>query len=109
MATDVLKEPTGLRKLLRKITYMQLSLSLLVVELGLLIWLFILAVKTNGELSLLQGSIGILCLIFSVIGAIAPLYGHFIVQKNSRISWKVGVILQGIVLLFLVYLYFLGI
>ena len=106
---DVLKQPKGIRKLLRSVSYMQLSLTLLGIELVLLVWLFVSAVRTNGQLTLLQGALGIVCLALSVIGVIAPLYGHFIVGTDGKISWKVGVITQGILLLFLVYLYFLGI
>ena len=88
---------------------MTASLILFVLSFVLAAVLILRAVLTNGELSSLEGILGIFALVFSAAGFIIPLYGHFIVRIDSRADWRIGAALNGLLMLFLVFLYFLGI
>lgn len=70
--------------------------------------LFIRAVGSDGDLSIGEGILGILALVMSIAGFGIPLYGHFIVRAESRIDYRTGLILNGILMLIYFFFYFLG-
>ena len=99
------------KKLIERIhalSYMQTSLGLFAVSLLILICLSIKAVSGRGALSFADGIMGIVSLILSIAGFAVPLYGHFIVKAECRMDWRLGTVLNGCLMLFLVFLYGLG-
>ena len=103
-----MKEDT-IRNRLRRITYMQTSLGLFVISLVTVLVLWIRSVTTNGSLTLFEGFLGILALVFCLIGFAVPLYGRFVVKAPSRPDYRIGLLLNGILALVLLFLYILGI
>lgn len=95
--------------ILRSMSYMTASLILFIAAVVITAYLMIRAVVSGGSLTALEGILGIIALLFSVSGFVVPLYGHFIVRIDSKADWRIGAALNGILMLFLVFLYFLGI
>ena len=102
-------EKKGLLKKLKSVTYMQASLGLFAVSLILTLVLSVRAVVTNGGLTLLEGFLGIVALILSAAGLLVALYGRFILKEKIRPDFRLGVLLNGLLMFWLVFLYFLGI
>ena len=102
-------EKKGLLKKLKSVTYMQASLGLFAVSLILALVLSVRAVVTNGGLTLLEGFLGIVALILSAAGLLVALYGRFILKEKIRPDFRLGVLLNGLLMFWLVFLYFLGI
>ena len=102
-------EKEGLLKKLRSVTYMQASLGLFGVSLILTLVLSVKAVATNGGLTLLDGFLGILALLMSAAGLMVALYGRFLLREKIRPDFRIGVLLNALLMLWLVFLYFLGI
>ncbi len=99
------------KKLIEKIhalSYMQASLGLFSVSLLILICLSVKAVSGSAALSYGDGIMGIVSLILSMAGFAVPLYGHFIVKAECRLDWRLGTVLNGCLMLLLVFLYGLG-
>ncbi len=102
-------EKKGLLKKLKSVTYMQASLGLFAVSLILTLVLSVRAVVTNGGLTLLEGFLGIVALLLSAAGLLVTLYGRFILKEKIRPDFRLGVLLNGLLMFWLVFLYFLGI
>ena len=102
-------EKNGLLKKLKSVTYMQASLALFAVSLILTLVLSVRAVVTNGGLTLLEGFLGIVALLLSAAGLLVTLYGRFILKEKIRPDFRLGVLLNGLLMFWLVFLYFLGI
>ena len=94
---------------LRSLSYMTVSISLFCLSLVLTAVLMVRSALTAGGLGRTEGILGTVALIASVVGFIVPLYGHFIVRMDGKGDWRVGTLLNGILMLFLIFLYFLGI
>lgn len=94
---------------LRSLSYMTVSLGLFFLSLILSAVLIVRAVLTDGGLGRADAVLGTLALAAVIAGFIVPLYGHFIVRIDGKANWRLGVLLNGVLMLFLVFLYFLGI
>lgn len=94
--------------LIRSISYMQTSLALFGVSLVITLYLLIRAVISNGALGLRDGLMGVIALIFTVIGFWVPLYGHYIVKEKAGTDFRLGLILNAGLMIFLFFFYFLG-
>ena len=94
---------------LRSLSYMTVSVSLFILSLGLTLFLLIRSVITAGSLGRTEGILGAAALLASAAGWIVPLYGHFIVRIDGKADWRIGALMNGVLMLFLVFLYFLGI
>ena len=94
---------------LRSMSYMTASVGLFILSLGLTVFLIVRAVLTEGAISRTEGILGTVALIASAAVFIIPLYGHFIVRMDGKADWRVGAALNGIMMLLLIFLYFLGI
>lgn len=97
------------REFMRGLSYMQASLSLFVLSLLLSLVLGIRAVISAGRVGYTEGALAFLALVLSIAGFVVPVYGHFIVKNDSRTDWRLGVLLNGLLMLFLTFIYFLGI
>ena len=97
-----------LKKLVHAVTYMQVSLLLFILSLIISLALGIRAVTSGGNLEAWEGLLGIVALIFSVLGFITPLYGRFTVHAQTRLDYRIGLVLNGILMLILFFFYFLG-
>lgn len=95
--------------ILRSMSYMTASLILFVAAFAISVYLIVRSVVTGGSITAFEGILGIFALLFSISGFIVPLYGHFIVRIDSKADWRIGAALNGLLMLFLVFLYFLGI
>ena len=94
---------------LRSLSYMTVSVSLFVLSLCLTVFLIVRSAFTAGGLGKTEGVLGAVALLASAAGWIVPLYGHFIVRIDGKGDWRIGTLLNGMLTLFLVFLYFLGI
>ena len=99
----------SLRERIRRITYMQTSLGLFILSLVIVLVLWIRSVASNGALTLFEGFLGVLALAFCLTGFAVPLYGRFVVKAPDRPDYRLGLLLNGILALILVFLYILGI
>ena len=93
----------------RSLSYMTVSLGLFAISLGLTVFLIVRSVLTEGGLGRTEGILGAAALLASAAGWIIPLYGHFIVRMDGKADWRIGTLLNGLLMLILVFLYFLGI
>ncbi len=93
----------------RSLSYMTVSLILFALSFILTAVLIVRAALTNGRITAAEGILGITALICSVLGFIVPLYGHFIVRIDSKADWRIGAAANGLLMLILVFLYFLGV
>lgn len=94
--------------LISSISYMQTSLALFGLSLVITVYLLIRAVISNGALGLRDGLIGIMALVFTIIGFWVPLYGHYIVKEKAGTDYRLGLILNGGLMLLLFFFFFLG-
>ena len=94
---------------LRSLSYMTVSVGLFVISFVLTAVLIVRSALTAGGLGRVEGILGAVALIASAAGFIVPLYGHFIVRIDGKGDWRVGTALNGLLTLFLIFLYFLGI
>ena len=94
---------------IRSLSYMTVSVSLFVLSLVLTAVLIVRSAMTAGELGKAGGILGTVALAAAAAGFVVPLYGHFIVRMDGRGDWRIGTVLNGLLTLFLVFLYFLGI
>lgn len=101
------KKSTG--GFIRSLSYMTASLVLFVLSFGVSVFLLIRAAGSGGAASAAAGAMGIAALVCSAAGFVIALYGHFIVRIDTKTDWRLGVILNGLLTLFLIFLYFLGI
>ena len=90
-------------------TYMTASMILFAVSLVLTVFLIIRSVMTAGSLGKTESILGAAALLASAAGWIIPLYGHFIVRMDGKADWRAGTLLNGTLMLLLVFFYFLGI
>ena len=97
-----------LKRILSQVTYMQLSLILFLVSLLITAVLGIRAVARGGNLSFWEGLFGIAALLLSIAGFAAPLYGRFVVRAEAKQDYRIGLILNGVLMLLLFFFYFLG-
>ena len=104
-----MKKTTNRGGFFRSLSYMTVSAVLFVLALFLTVFLLWTAVSTQGSVGTAEGIMGIAALLFAACGFVVPLYGHFIVRIDSKADWRIGAGLNGLLLLFLVFLYFLGI
>ena len=86
---------------LRSLSYMTVSLGLFFLSLILSAVLIVRAVLTDGGLGSADAVLGTL--------ALAAVIAGFIVRIDGKADWRLGVLLNGVLMLFLVFLYFLGI
>ena len=93
---------------LKSLHYMQVSLGLFSLALLLSLGLLVHSAVSGGSLLLWEGLLGIVALVSSLIGLLVALYGHYIVRSESRVNFRLGVICNTVLLLWLVFLYFLG-
>ncbi len=93
----------------RSLSYMTASAALFAVSFVLTAVLLVRAVRSAGGLGTAEGLLGIAALVAAAAGFVIPLYGHFIVREDGRADWRIGCALNGLMLLVLVWLYFLGI
>ena len=70
---------------------------------------FLHAVLTGGAVSFTEGIAAFFSMLMCAGGFFIALYGRFIVKAESRLDYRLGLALNGIWLLLLVFLYFLGI
>ena len=94
---------------LRSLSYMTVSVSLFILSLVLTAVLIVRSALTAGGLGRTEAVLGAAALLASAAGWIIPLYGHFIVRIDGKGDWRVGTVMNGILMLFLIFLYFLGI
>ena len=87
---------------------MQVSLFLFGLALLIGLILFVKAVLGGGNLSEGEGFLGILALVASVAGFLIPLYGRFVVHAETRLDYRIGLALNGILMLIFFFFYFLG-
>ena len=104
-----MKKNTKQKGSLRSLSYMTVSVSLFILSLVLTVLLIIRTAVTAGGLGRTESILGAAALIASIAGWIIPLYGHFIVRMDGKGDWRVGTVMNGILMLFLIFLYFLGI
>ncbi|MBQ5953245.1 MAG: hypothetical protein IJL47_04295 [Lachnospiraceae bacterium] len=93
----------------RSLSYMTAAVLLFLAAFGLTVFVFVRAVTTGGNIGRLESALCLLSLIFAAAGVVIPLYGHFIVRVDGKADWRVGVAMNGLLLLALIFLYFLGI
>lgn len=98
----------SLKRIWHSITYMQVSLLLFAVSCLISLILFIQAIRSGGNLSAAGGALGILALCLSIAGFAVPLYGRFIVHAEVRTDYRIGLLLNGVLMLILFFFYFLG-
>ncbi len=98
-----------LKNKLDSITYMQASLGLFVLSLLLTLYLFIKAISGNGNLGLRDALLGMVALLASLTGFGLPLYGRYILKGQARPDYRLGLLLNGAMMLILIFFYFLGI
>ena len=101
-------EKKGFIGRLRSVNYMQASLGLFGLSLLLTLVLSVRAVMTNGGLTILEGFLGILALLLSGAGLVIALYGRFILKEKRKPDFRLGLLLNLLLMLCLVFLYFLG-
>lgn len=89
-------------------THMQLSVLCFILSLGLSIFLWIRAVLSRGNLTTLDGGLGIAAALIAAAGFMVPLYGHYIVGAAEKTDYRWGLALNGFLFLILVFFYFLG-
>ena len=104
-----MKKSTNGKGGIRSLSYMTVSVSLFILSLVLTAVLMVRSALTAGGLGRTEGLLGTVALAASIAGFVIPLYGHFIVRIDGKGDWRVGTFLNGILMLFLVFLYFLGI
>lgn len=97
-----------LKRLIRSVTYMQVSLLLFFVSLCISLILCIRAVTSGGNLKSWEGLLGMLALVLSILGFITPLYGHYVVHAQNKLDFRLGLLLNGVLMLILFFFYFLG-
>ena len=93
----------------RSLSYMTVSVALFVLGFVITAVLLVLSAVTAGGLGRISGILGTVALAAAAAGFTVPLYGHFIVRMDGKGDWRVGTVLNGLLTLFLVFLYFLGI
>ena len=98
----------SVKKILRAVTYMQVSLLLFILAFLIAAVLFVRAVVSGGTLGSADGILGMLALVFSIAGFITPLYGRFVVHAEAKPDYRLGLILNGVLMLILFFFYFLG-
>ena len=94
---------------LRSLSYMAVSLGLFFLSLAVTVFLLIRSVLTEGNLSKAESILGTAALAASIAGFVIALYGHFIVRIDGKGDWRIGAALNGLMMLFLVFVYFLGV
>ena len=94
---------------LRSLSYMTVAVALFVIAFGLTVFVLLRAVLSGGNAGRLEGICGIAAIVCSAAGFVVPLYGHFIVRMDGKADWRLGVVLNGLLLFFLIFLYFSGI
>ena len=62
----------------------------------------------SGAVSFLEGAAAFAGLIMCAAGFVIALYGRFIVKAKSRTDYRIGLALNGVLFLLLIFLYFLG-
>ena len=98
----------SVKKILRSVTYMQVSLILFGLSFLICLVLFIRSILSGGGLGTAEGILGITALLFSIAGFITPLYGRFVVHAQARPDYRLGLLLNGAMMLILFFFYFLG-
>ena len=93
----------------RSLSYMTVSVALFILGLVITAALLVRSAVTDGGLGRISGILGTVALAAAIAGFAVPLYGHFIVRMDGKGDWRVGTVLNGLLMLFLVFLYFLGI
>ncbi len=91
----VFVEKKTLRELLQGMTFMQTAMALFAAEILLLAAAMIWAVATAGNAGWPVSLMGILVFLFGCAGVAVTLYGHYTVEAESRINWKVGLYTNG--------------
>ena len=97
----------SVKKILRSVTYMQVSFLLFILSFLISAVLFVRAVVSGGALGSVDGILGMLALVLSIIGFITTLYGRFVVRAEAKPDYRLGLLLNGILMLVLFFFYFL--
>ena len=84
-----------MRELLQGMTFMQTAMALFIAELLLLVSALAWAVATAGNAGWPVSLMGILVFLFGCFGVAVTLYGHYTVEAESRINWKIGLYTNG--------------
>ncbi len=94
---------------LQSVTFMQAALSLFALAILLIVLCLVWAVSTNGQAGWPVILAGFLILLLGGAGVGVTCYGHYSVEAESRIPWKVGLYTNGAVVVLMAAIYILGI
>ncbi|MCD8078659.1 MAG: hypothetical protein LUE63_09880 [Lachnospiraceae bacterium] len=94
---------------LQSVTFMQAALSLFALAILLTVLCLAWAISSNGQAGWPVILAGFLILFLSAAGVGVTCYGHFSVEAESKIPWKVGLYTNGTVVVLMAAIYILGI
>ena len=81
---------------MQNMSFMQTAMFLFAVELVLFLAALSWAVATAGNAGWPVNLMGIAILVLGCIGVAVTLYGHYTVEAESRLNWKIGLYTNGI-------------
>jgi len=104
---EFIEKKSALEKM-QDLTFMQTSLSIFALEVLLFLGALAWAIATGGNAAWPVSLLGIAILLLGAAGVFVTLYGHFSVEAESAIDWRIGIYTNGASVLCILILTILG-
>lgn len=101
-------EKKSLAERFQSISFMEAALAVFGLELVIFAVCLIRAVVTDGNAGILICILGYLAFFLSLLGIGVTCYGHYSVEAESKIPWKVGLYTNGTIAVLSVLIYIIG-
>ena len=93
---------------IQDVTFMEMAIFLFILAVILVLGGLVWAIASGGNAGWPVILIALLAIALGVAGILVTVYGHFSVEADSRLNWKVGIYTNGAVVLLMVIFYILG-
>lgn len=94
---------------IQDVTFMETALFLFIMEILLILGGIIWAVASGGNAGWPVILLALLAAALGIAGVMVTIYGHYTVEAESRVNWKIGIYTNGAVLGVIVIIYLLGV
>jgi len=103
-----LEQPSSIGGKINAMTYIDIAVIIAGVSLLFVIATIWVSIVTGGNVPIGIGILGFFAFLLSMCGVAITIYGHFEIRIEGKIPWLAGIISNGVIALFLMVLYIIG-